>query len=380
MLRDELNGVTLSSTLRTKLNDFNERHRARLNVKLKTICEKSPWREAGGVNVITNLSSRVLNNNEREALALGLKFDSGRDKSTYVEHVQRNYKWTEDDIEKGFIQGVLLCCKALADQEADRLPRRYMTALKRLADDSSIVITRADKGGGVVIMDKTNYLDRMNDLLNDREVYEKKAPGFIEKASKKFNQETRKVLKKSERGKKLLHLLEEAPTAPRMRGLPKLHKSGIPMRPITSGIGSAPHRLSKLLARPLSNNLGAISDAHLRNSGDLIDRLRDIDFTDKCLASFDVKSLFTNVPIDGALKVIKEMVDRIDPSQLPLAKSDYFKLLSLCMNFGGFMFNSEEYRQHSGLAMGSPLSPVAACLYLEWLEKHQFQSIMGADV
>ena len=220
----------------------------------------------------------------------------------------------------------------------------------------------------------------MNDLLNDKEVYEKKAPGFTQKASKKFNQETRKVLKKSEGGKQLLHLLEEAPTAPRMRGLPKLHKTGIPMRPITSGIGSAPHRLSKLLAKPLSNNLGAISDAHLRNSGDLIDRLRDIDFTDKCLASFDVKSLFTNVPVDGALRVIKEIISRIDPSQLPLAKSDYFKLLSLCMNFGGFMFNSEEYCQHSGLAMGSPLSPVAACLYIEWLEKHRFQSIIGENV
>ena len=30
--------------------------------------------------------------------------------------------------------------------------------------------------------------------------------------------------------------------------------------------------------------------------------------------------------------------------------------------------------------MGSPLSPVAACLYMEWLETHQYQQIMGADV
>ena len=90
VLRDELNGVAISSTLRTKLNDFNYRHRARLNDKLKTLCEKSPWREAGGVNIITNLSSRVLNNNETEALALDLKFDSGRDRSTYVEHVHCN--------------------------------------------------------------------------------------------------------------------------------------------------------------------------------------------------------------------------------------------------------------------------------------------------
>jgi len=50
------------------------------------------------------------------------------------------------------------------------------------------------------------------------------------------------------------------------------------------------------------------------------------------------------------------------------------------MNFGGFTFNSDEYLQHSGLAMGSPLSPVAACLYMEWLEKHHYQNIMGLDV
>ena len=30
--------------------------------------------------------------------------------------------------------------------------------------------------------------------------------------------------------------------------------------------------------------------------------------------------------------------------------------------------------------MGSPLCPVAACLYMEWLEKHRYQNIMGSDV
>ena len=152
------------------------------------------------------------------------------------------------------------------------------------------------------------------------------------------------------------------------------------MRPITSGIGSAPHRLAKVLARPLSSSLGAINDSHLRNTNDLMDRIKDVDFTDKCLASFDVKSLFTNVSVEGALKAIKTVVDNIDADQLPWPKSDYLKLLAMCMNFGGFKFNSEEYFQHSGLAMGSPLSPVAACLFMEWLEKHHYQGIMGRDV
>ena len=35
------------------------------------------------------------------------------------------------------------------------------------------------------------------------------------------------------------------------------------MHPITSGIGIAPHRLAKVLAKPLSAALGVISGAHL---------------------------------------------------------------------------------------------------------------------
>ena len=380
ILRDDLMGVPLSNTLRTKLKKFNDDQRARLNRKLKKLCECSPWREAGSADIITNLSTRVLNNDEKEALALGLKFDSGRDRKSYSEHVQNNYRYNEDDIEKGFIQGILLCCKALADQEPDKLPRRCMKALKSLADDSAITITQADKGGGVVILDTTEYIRKMNDLLKDNKTYTKKEPGYIEKASKRFNQEARKVLKKTERGKQMLSLIEEAPTAPRMRGLPKLHKENIPMRPITSGIGSAPHRLAKLLAKPLSANLGALSDDHLKNSGDLIERLRDIDFEAKCLASLDVKSLFTNVPVDGALDVMKRLVHNMDDSQLPLPKTDYLNPVCMCMKFGGFTFNAGEYVQHSGLAMGSPLSPVAACLYMEWLECDKYQQLMGEDV
>ena len=93
-----------------------------------------------------------------------------------------------------------------------------------------------------------------------------------------------------------------------------------------------------MLARPLSSTLGAISDAHLRNTDDLMEKLEDVDFSDKCLASFDVKSLFTNVPVEGALKAIKTVVDNMTPDQLPLPKADYLKLITMCMNFRWLCF------------------------------------------
>ena len=379
ILNDERKGVKLTNGHEDTLKRMNNEQRNRLSRKLNDACRRSSWKDAGNVDIITNLSSRSLSDNEKEALSLGLKFDAGKDKYSFVEHIQRNYKWNDCEAEKGFIQGILTCCKALADEQASSLPKRYLRALKALANDDNIVVTQADKGGGVVIMDRVQYENKMNEMLNDTDTYEKKPAGYIDKQSKTFNQRARKIIKKSERGKKLYHLLEEAPTAPRMRGLPKVHKQGMPMRPITSGIGSAPHNLAKILAKPLTKALGALSPAHIRNTSDMMLRLREIDVANKKLASFDVVALFTNVPVEGALSAIKKVVNVMDDATLPLPKARYLEMIKICMEFGCFSFNGVEYVQHSGLAMGSPLSPVGACLYMEDLEQSEFLEIIGTD-
>ncbi|XP_076030462.1 uncharacterized protein LOC143018766 [Oratosquilla oratoria] len=121
---------------------------------------------------------------------------------------------------------------------------------------------------------------------------------------------------------------------PTIKGLPKIHKTGIPLRPITSGIGSASHKLAKVLAKPLSSALGNISNSHLQNSTDLIQRLNDINFSQKRLISYDITSLFTNVSIVGAIDAIKEALQSIDESILPIGKRDYMQLIERCMRFG----------------------------------------------
>lgn len=81
----------------------------------------------------------------------------------------------------------------------------------------------------------------------------------------------------------------------------------------------------------------------------------------------------TNVPVDSALEAIKRAVNHISTDDLPLAKSDYMKLVTLNVRFGGFSFNSEEYKQHRGLTMGSPLSVIMASLYMEMLESDRYK-------
>ena len=149
------------------------------------------------------------------------------------------------------------------------------------------------------------------------------------------------------------------------------------MRPITSGVGSAPHQLAKKLAKPLSDLLGKTSGTHLRNSGDLLNRIKDERMSDKKLASFDVKSLFTNVPLQDAMEAVRRALDDNQDIALPVPKADFIRLVRLCVEFGALEFEGNEYKQIDGLAMGSPLSPVLACIFMETLETDHFLNIVG---
>ena len=75
------------------------------------------------------------------------------------------------------------------------------------------------------------------------------------------------------------------------------------MSTIVSSRNSPCHPLAKYLVTAL-NPLAGNSDSFVKNSGDFIDKIKDI-HTNKTdtLVSFDIVSLFTNVPIDESLKI-----------------------------------------------------------------------------
>lgn len=285
-----------------------------------------------------------------------------------------------DDLNAGFIHGILagICAVGKAEQ-TPIIPRRFMKALTSLRRNQDIYITSSDKGGGVVILNRADYFTKMQDLLEDSNTYSKSTAGTIDKLSKLFNQKARKILKRSQPGKILLKTIEETPSQPKMYGLPKTHKPQIPMRPITSGIGSAPHKLAKILAQPLSRTLGSISNAHLKNSGDMKNRIKNIPLKNKTLVSFDVTALFTNVPTKEAMTAVERAINSSNIT-LPLPKHDFLELVQLCVNFNGFTFNGQEYQQIRGLAMGSPLSAVMACLFMEMLEQGPIKRIIGQNI
>ena len=91
---------------------------------------------------------------------------------------------------------------------------------------------------------------------------------------------------------------------------------------------------------------------------------------DEELRSYDVTALYTSVPIDKALTVIKHRLeeDSTFRNRTALSPQDCIKLLDICLNCTYFVFNGQFYHQVHGAAMGSPVSPIVCNVYMEDFE------------
>ena len=78
------------------------------------------------------------------------------------------------------------------------------------------------------------------------------------------------------------------------------------------------------------------------------------------MASFDVTSLFTNIPLDETIKIIAGQLFSNSNSFKGFSRDEFVKLLNLAAKDCHFIFNGKFYDQIDGVAMGSPLGPLLA--------------------
>ena len=164
--------------------------------------------------------------------------------------------------------------------------------------------------------------------------------------------------------------------SPKYYGLPKIHKAGTPLRPIISSIGTATYNTAKELARILKPLVGT-SSHHVQNTRDFIDQIKDVRLKDgETIISYDVTSLFTSVPINPALEIIQQRLteDQDLHKRTSMNIQQIISLLEFCLNSTSFMFQGQYYQQMEGAAMGSPLSPIIANIFMEHFEKQALES------
>ena len=153
-------------------------------------------------------------------------------------------------------------------------------------------------------------------------------------------------------------------------GLPNIHKTDTPLRPIVSAIGSPTYKLAKFVTSVISPLMGNTS--FVKNSKHFSEMVSSETVSqDEVMVSFDVQSLFTNVPIDKALEVIhKRLVDdETLEDRTTLTPEQATLLLGICLQTTYFMYHQQFYKQTDGAAMGSPVSPVVASIFMEHIEE-----------
>ena len=151
----------------------------------------------------------------------------------------------------------------------------------------------------------------------------------------------------------------------------KHHKSNNPLRPIVTCRDTALYNTSKFLTdilSPLQNQNGY----SVNNSTEFTTELHDINIDDdEIMVSFDVVLLFTAIPVDRACEHIRNKLEKDTTLQhrtkLPI--NDIIDLLRFTLSNSFFNYNNQTFKQIHGCAMGSPVSPVVANLYMEEIEE-----------
>ena len=102
------------------------------------------------------------------------------------------------------------------------------------------------------------------------------------------------------------------------------------------------------------------SPHHIQSTSDLVSKAKRFTLQlGECLSSYDATSLFTSVPIDPALNVIKDLLDKDEKlkDRRVLLVQDIIELLGFCLHNTYFSFQNKFYEQVEGASMGSSVSP-----------------------
>ena len=116
-------------------------------------------------------------------------------------------------------------------------------------------------------------------------------------------------------------------------GLPKIHKPDTPLRPIVSSCGSVTYGVAKELASILKALVGKYPH-HITSTHDFVEQVKQLTLAPgECLSSYDVSVLFTSVPEDQVLWVIKDLLkkDLILKDRTVLTVNDIIQLLEFCI-------------------------------------------------
>ena len=285
-------------------------------------------------------------------------------------NLERNLARLRDTVLRAYKRHKSVRCNTTKEE------REAMIELKR----KNVIIKCSDKSKCLVVMNRESYQNKVEQILGDVESYEE-------------SDMTADALEKNVReGLKWVTSLKNLPTSvyqglfpkdtrlPEFYGLPKVHKLGMPLRPVVAAFGGPFAAISILMERML-NQLLQFTTAHIANTREACQSLEqafpDLQVPENTIiVTMDVVALYPSIPtqdgIEAVIQKLEKHSDSIDT--LGLSTKDIRYLLKLILTNNYFTFGEKVYRQKRGIAMGNHLAPPLAIIFMDSIEQKMLRT------
>ena len=257
--------------------------------------------------------------------------------------------------------------KYIKQCQKQRVPRN-LKLTKLFLKKHDLVAVPFDKGTGFCVMKSSEYQEKIMEILSLSQ---------FEKITTTRRNAKEPTIKEHERiinvltglkdeGKLDAELCQQLKPCgsqpPRLYGLAKVHKASIPVRPVLSMPGSAYYKVAKQVADWMS----VIPEAQINSSSKKIaDQIKTLELNDEeQMVSFDVSALYTNVPVNEAIKLAADRLYAGDLPTPPVDKETFVKLTEISSLNVIMSTHQGYYKQIDGLAMGAPPAPYLANIWL----------------
>ena len=246
------------------------------------------------------------------------------------------------------------------------MSKKEEDTLQNLSKRDDIIITKADKGGAVVIVDVDDYIQEVNRQLKNKEFYKKLTIGTTEINRIKVNRTINELKSSYLLNEKIANdLLSSEAKTPQFKMLPKVHKEGNPGRQVVNSIDCHTTNISKYIDNQLQPHVKELK-SYVKDSTDFI---RKIDSMEKIpdnsiLVTMDVRSLYTNIPNKEGIESVETTLKRKNIGTRIIST-----FLRLVLTLNNFVFNSQNYIQIKGCAMGTKCAPSYANIFMGMFEE-----------
>ena len=224
------------------------------------VTRRAPTQPSQGNRRVVNLSSRPLQDSQVSALSKGLNFAPapGRISTTHFTSVEAaiNRSGVDDNVAAKAHMSVIGAVNR-AKMPPRNIPPQELKALKELASDQDILVLPADKGRATVVMDRTDYDEKMHKMLSEESTYQPIAKDPTPSLERKMIAQLMNLKRSGRLSSNLyMQLRSSAGRVPLLYGLPKVHKQAVPLQPIVSFVTSPTYQLSKFLFSVLAPLVG----------------------------------------------------------------------------------------------------------------------------